>query len=74
VSGLVRQGADGAPDGLRGYRQSAARALERGQRSRPKVVRRPTYNIDYPLKLPRCEFGHNLLKGAGLELSRLMLK
>jgi hypothetical protein len=29
------------------------------------VVRRPTDNIDYPLKLPRCEFGHNLLKGAG---------
>jgi len=36
-------------------------ALECSQRSRRKVVRRPTDNIDYHLKLP-C---HDVMNGAG---------
>jgi hypothetical protein len=40
-------------------------ALERGQRSSWEVVLRPMDNIDYPLKLLRCEFGHDLVDGAG---------
>jgi len=40
-------------------------ALERGHRSSWEVVLRPMDNIDYPLKLHRCEFGHDLVDGAG---------
>ena len=51
--------------GCRPACEHCAAALERRQGSRWKVVRRPTDNIHYPLKLPRCEFGHNLVNGAG---------
>ena len=69
----VRLGADGyagVPDGLRRYTIAAGLPVTdcgslAGQGSRWKVVRRPMDNIHHPLKLPRCEFGHNLIKGAG---------
>ena len=70
----VRACADGTLSGLligrdaigcRPAIEHCAAAPERGQCARRKVVRRPTDNIDYPLKLPRCEFGRDLMNGAG---------
>ena len=70
----VRARADGALSalligrdaiGCRPAIEHRAAAPERGQCARWKVVLRPMDNIDYPLKLHRREFGHDLVNGAG---------